>query len=340
MRRPRRLLVVLALAAVAAALAAASSALGSASAPRAHAASSARSVAASGPYMTGVGDEQAEMFGNPLWQQLRTRIVRYIAPYDAVEHGDSLARARAWIQAAEAQHQQVLVAFYHSEHTPTRLPSVASYKHAVQKFIKKFPYVKQYQAWDEANRGQVPGAFASPSAYATASYYQALLRVCTHCTVIGLDVLDAAKIGPTLQYIAEFKSAIGKLSTVMPKIWGLHNYSDINRHESWRTRELARAMGGQVWLTETGGIVKFGGAFPNSHGSGLYRAASVLKYMFGVAASDSRIKRLYIYDWTGGNANTRFDAGLTDNHHRPRSGYVVVCKQLRAAKCHLRVSPH
>jgi hypothetical protein len=126
----------------------------------------------------------------------------------------------------------------------------------------------------------------------------------------------------------------------MPKIWGLHNYSDINRHESWRTRELARAMGGQVWLTETGGIVKFGGAFPNSHGSGLYRAASVLKYMFGVAASDSRIKRLYIYDWTGGNANTRFDAGLTDNHHRPRSGYVVVCKQLRAAKCHLRVSPH
>ncbi len=48
----------------------------------------------------------------------------------------------------------------------------------------------------------------------------------------------------------------------MPKIWGLHNYSDINRLESWRTRELIRAFGGQVWLTETGGIVQFGSGFP------------------------------------------------------------------------------
>jgi hypothetical protein len=339
MKGHRSLLSVLVLALLAGALAVASTASGSGSARRAHT-SGVLSVAASGPYMTGVGDEQSEMFSNPLWQQLRTRIVRYIAPYDAVEHGDSLAKVRAWIQGAEAQHQQVLVAFYHSEHTPTTLPSVASYRHAVQKFIKKFPYVKQYQAWDEANRGQIPGVLASPSAYATATYYQALLRVCTHCTVIGLDVLDAAEIGPTERYIAEFKSAIGKLRTVMPKIWGLHNYSDINRRESWRTHEISRALGGQVWLTETGGIVKFGGAFPNSHGSGLSRAAGVLKYMFGVASSQRQIKRLYIYDWTGGNANTRFDAGLTDNHHKPRSGYVVVCKQLRAAKCGLRISNH
>ena len=43
----------------------------------------------------------------------------------------------------------------------------------------------------------------------------------------------------------------------MPSIWGLHNYSDINRLQSWRTHQLVRALGGQVWLTETGGIVKF-----------------------------------------------------------------------------------
>ena len=54
--------------------------------------------------------------------------------------------------------------------------------------------------------------------------------------------------------------------------------------------------------------------------------------MFAVAASQSRIKRLYIYDWTGGNASTRFDAGLTDTHHNPRPGYVVVCRQLRGAQ--------
>ncbi len=299
----------------------------SAQAPRAHAASS---------YLTGIGDEQGEMFGNPLWQQLHTKIARYIAPYDAVAHPYSLDKARVWIHEAEAHHQQVLVAFYHSEYTPLKLPSVAAYQRDVAKFVKLFPHVHQYQSWDEANRGYIPRTLQSPSAAAAAEYYQALIRVCRGCTVIGLDVLDAQDIGPTLQYISEFKREIGRLRTIMPTIWGLHNYSDINRLESWRTRELVRALGGQVWLTETGGIVQFGGAFPNRHGSGLTRAAKVLRYMFALAGSQSQIKRLYLYDWTGGNASTRFDAGLMNAHDQPRPGYVVVCKQLHGAKCNVR----
>ncbi|HUB35273.1 MAG TPA: hypothetical protein VL972_00475 [Solirubrobacteraceae bacterium] len=292
--------------------------------PQAHAASS---------YLTGLGDEQTEMFTNPLWQQLHTRIARYIAPYDAAVRSDELARARAWIEAAEAAHQQILIAFYHSEHTPMQLPSVATYKHDVQKFVEDFPHVRQYQSWNEANRGNVKGAFSSPSAGASARYYQALKRVCKGCTVIGLDVLDEDSIHATLRYVAAFKTEVRRLRTVMPSIWGLHNYSDINRLESWRTRQLVRALGGQVWLTETGGIVQFGGAFPNKHGSGLTRAAKVLKYMFAVAGAVPQIKRLYIYDWTGGVTSTRFDAGLMNAHDQPRAGYVVVCKALHAARC-------
>ncbi len=102
----------------------------------------------------------------------------------------------------------------------------------------------------------------------------------------------------------------------MPKIWGLHNYSDVNRLESWRTRDIVKALGGQVWLTETGGIVKFGGAFPNKHGSGLTRAAKVLKFMFAVAGSMPQIKRLYIYDWNGG---TRVHALRRRPDERPRT---------------------
>jgi hypothetical protein len=325
--RPRPFSLLLATLVLAAGLLIAPGALGKAKAPRAHAAAS---------YLTGVGDESIEMFGNPLWAQLHTKIVRYIAPYDAVAHSYSLDKAKLFIREAEAHHQQVLVAFYHSEYTPLTLPSVAQYQRDVQKFVKRFPHVRQYQSWDEANRGYIPHALASPSAVAAAKYYQALIRVCHGCTVIGLDVLDAQNIGSTLEYISEFKREIGRLRTVMPKIWGLHNYSDINRLESWRTRELSRALGGQVWLTETGGIVQFGGAFPNRRGSGLTRAAKVLKYMFAVAGSQSRIKRLYIYDWTGGTASTRFDAGLMNAHDQPRPGYVVVCKQLHGARCNVK----
>src|ERR1700685_187129 len=86
-----------------------------ASTPRAHASAS---------YLTGIGDEGTEMFSNLLWTQLHTKIARYIAPYDAAVRPYSLQLAREWIGDAEAAHQQVLVAFYHSEYTPAKMPSV------------------------------------------------------------------------------------------------------------------------------------------------------------------------------------------------------------------------
>jgi hypothetical protein len=330
-RRPLSLVFV-ALLAIALALGAISQAGAAASprpAPRAHAASS---------YLTGIGNENPKMFKNPLYTQLHTKIVRYVAPYDAVSHSWSLDQAINFIAAAEAAHEQVLVSFYHSEYSPTRLPSVSVYQRDVQRFVKLFPHVRQYESWDESNRGNVAHLFSSPSGAAAARYYQALLRVCKGCTVIGLDVLDSYVIGPTLSYISEFKHEIGRLETIMPKIWGLHNYSDVNRLESWRTRELVKALGGQVWLTETGGLVQFGNAFPNKHGSGLTRAAKVLKYTFAVASAVPQIKRMYIYDWTGGTSSTRFDAGITNAREQPRAGYVVVCRQLHAAKCNIKTA--
>jgi hypothetical protein len=288
----------------------------------------------------GIGDEHPEMFGDPLWQKLHLGIARLTVPYDAVIRPDYLHQASEWIRAAEAQHVQILVAFYHSGYTPRKLPTVAVYRSDVHKFVGLFPNVRQYQAYDEANRGNVAGQFSSPSATLAAQYYQALLGVCRGCTVIGLDVLDGQILKPTLQYISAFKREVSHLHTVMPKIWGLHNYSDVNRLEGWRSRDLVRALGGQVWLTETGGIVKFGGSFPNIRGSGLRRAARVLTYTFALARSIPQIKRLYLYNWTGGNARTTFDAGLTDAKNRPRPGYVTVCRAFHAASCAVSVSTH
>ena len=71
-------------------------------------------------------------------------------------------------------------------------------------------------------------------------------------------------------------------------------------------------MKGQVWLTETGGIVKFvlpngGTLFPQSES----RANSATKRMFALAKRyRSRIKRLYIYHWKQSSTDNRFDAGL------------------------------
>jgi hypothetical protein len=301
---------------------------------------------ASASYLTGIGDQETEMFGNPLWQQLHTKISRYIAPYDAAVRPYSLQAAARWIAAAEAQHQQVLIAFYHSEYTPTRMPSVATYQRDVQKFVKLFPNVRQYQAWNETNRGtvveRVKGkrhvGLVSPTPTQSAAYYKALRAVCKGCTITGLDILDGPVIAPSLRYIAQFKHALARLKVPTPHLWGFHNYSDTNRFSSSRTRAILRAVPGEVWLTETGGIVKFGGAFPNVKGSGLRRASRALSYMFHLAASNHRIKRLYIFQWSGSRGAARFDAGLMDPHYNPRPGYVVVCRTLHAAKCKMKTS--
>lgn len=327
--RPLAISILSALLAVSVALGAGPASAAARTSPKARQASA---------FTTGIGDEQATMFSNPLYTQLHTKIVRYIAPYDAVVHPYSLDKAIVFIHDAEAAHEKVLVAFYHSEYTPTRMPSVARYQNDVKRFVKLFPHVTEYESWDEDNRGNEPRAFSSPSALAAAKYYQALIRVCRGCTVVGLDVLDQASPVPTLNYIAAFKREIYRLETVMPKVWGLHNYSDVNRLEGWRTDEIVRALGGRVWLTETGGIVKFGGAFPNRKGSGLRRAAKVLQFTFRVAAAHAKIKRLYIYDWNGGTASTRFDAGLTNAEEEPREGYLVVCHKLHARRCNVRLA--
>ena len=60
--------------------------------------------------------------------------------------------------------------------------------------------------------------------------------------------------------------------------------------------------------------------------------------MFALAGSLPQIKRLYVYDWSGGTTSTRFDAGLTNSREQPRAGYIVVCRQLHAANCGVKIA--
>ncbi|GAC1439128.1 MAG: hypothetical protein NVSMB51_16560 [Solirubrobacteraceae bacterium] len=277
--------------------------------------------AASQAYQTGIGDQQPSMFEQPLYQALHVHIGRFIAPYDTADSPTDLQIAKDWMARAEQLHVQPLVAFYHSRVSPTRMPSVAKYKLEIKKFMKLFPKIKVYSAWNEANRGNVPGLFKSPSASQSAQYYLALRGACKRCTIVGLDVLDSQKISSTIRYIKDFQSHVRGRS---PRIWGLHNYSDTNRNHSTGTKAVLAAVKGQVWLTETGGIVKFGGSFPEN----TTRAAKAIKYMFKLAKSNRRLTRLYIFNWTGGDLSERFDAGLTNPDGSARPGYFVVRKQL------------
>jgi hypothetical protein len=289
---------------------------------------------------TGIGDEHVQMFWSRYWKQLHLGITRYFVPYDVVAHRRELLEAKQWIVTALAAHEQILLAFYHSVQSPYSMPSGALYRRDVAKFLRLFPQIHQYQPWNEANRGYVPGYFTSPTPYESAIYYRELRSLAHHDTVLGLDILDSYNLGPTLTYVREFENAIRRLHVPMPTLWGLHNYSDTNRFTGTRTKQILETVPGTVWLTETGGVVQFGTDFTNVRGSGLRRAAHALEYMYKLAYTDPRITRLYIYDWFGENSRARFDAGLMDRFGHPRLGYVVVCDhQLHYSKrCHVHVN--
>ena len=297
------------------------------------AAHAARPTAKATTLAVGLGDEQPTMFPNPAFKALHTRIARYVTPYDVVtsHKPNDLPRLKAWLAAAASQHIQPLIAFYHSDKTPKKMPSVATYRTDVKKFVRMFPHVTLLQPWDEANRGNViergNGSFDSPNASQSAQYYIALRKACPRCTVVGLDVLDSTDIRATVHYINQFKADLGRYPT--PRIWGLHNYSGTNRFHSAGTRAVLANTSGQLWLTETGGIVKLAGSFPFN----LSRAVRATKYMFSLAGLSPRISRIYIFQWTGGKtAKERFDAGLTDFQGKPRPAYCVVYERVRHTK--------
>jgi hypothetical protein len=313
-----------------------------ASASSSHGKSGSRAPAkpASAGVITGIGDENSAMFYSRFWTQLHLGITRYFVPYDVVAHRRELNEARGWIEAATRAHQQILIAFYHSQQVPMRNPSASLYRSDVAKFLRLFPQIHQYEPWNESNRGFVPGYFTSPTAYDSALYYRELRSLAHHDTVLGLDILDSYDLGPTLTYVNEFKNDIRRLHVPMPTLWGLHNYSDTNRFTGTRTKQILETVPGKLWLTETGGVVQFGTDFTNVRGSGLRRAAHALEYMYKLAYTSPRIQRLYIYNWFGETSRARFDAGIMDRFGHPRLGYVVVCDhQLHYSKrCHVHVN--
>jgi hypothetical protein len=288
----------------------------------------AASQAATVTFKTGVGDQNPAMFASPYYKVLKTRITRYIAPYNIVTTPSDLATFRAWLAGANSDHVQPLIAFYHSRVDGTHMPSVATYTKDIRAFFKDFPTIKNYTPWNEENRGNVQisggASFDSPSAKQSAEYYLALKKYCKGCTIVGLEVLDGANPKPTVTYIKQFQADVKKLKGTLPTIWGLHNYSDTNRFRDAGTKDVLAAVKGQVWLTETGGLVQFGSGFPYS----LSRAQKATAYAFQLAKSNKRITRLYLYNWFGEPTTARFDAGLTSITGVPRPAYFTVLKQL------------
>ena len=290
--------------------------------------------AAEAKYRVGVGDQSVAMFDSPRWQSLKLKRTRYLVPWDWTKEDWQRAEVEAYMTRARAARQQVLVTFTasrgcwdgnrYSRKKSCRAPGKGAYKKSVKKFDNAFPWVRTYSAWNEVNHESQP-TYRKPKL--AVRYYDVLRKLARKrkFKVMAADVLDTSNMRA---YLRKFmRKAKGK-----PRLWGLHNYQDVNRKTSADTRLMLSLVPGQVWLTETGGIVKFE-RFRYSP----KRAAKRTKWMFKLAnrydsrkrGMRSKITQLYVYRWFGEGRGARFDAGLVNPSGSPRKAYKVFRKYAR-----------
>jgi hypothetical protein len=284
-------------------------------------------------FAVGMADQNAAMFDNKNFQALNIKRIRYLVAYDWYKVRWQREEVDAFMKRAQTAGADVLVHFTsrrgcyvngrYSRRKVCRAPSVAKYKSSFRRFQRLYPFVTTYGAWNEANHESQP---ISNNPKRAAQYFLAARSLCRSCRIVALDVLDQKDM-------VSYTRAFDRFDQGKARIFGLHNYGDVNRRRTSGTRELLRVARGEVWLTETGGILKFGRAFPRS----LSRQARATKYMFSMVSKyDSRqrglrgrITRLYNYQWTGASRGARFDAGLVNPNGSQRPAYRQFKKSAR-----------
>jgi hypothetical protein len=269
-------------------------------------------------FSIGISDQKVGMWQDPRFEQLGISQVRLLMSYDSVLTGD-FSRYDAWMTAAALRGADVLLTIQHHSRHAERLPTFSQYRRTVRILRKRYPWVKSMAAWNEANHSSQP-TWRRPKR--AAQYYNIMRQECGGCRIVAADVLDSSNM---LSWLATFKRYARS-----PRIWGLHSYQDSNHFRPLNatgTRQLLRAVKGQVWLTEAGGIVRFGSRYRGGR-SGERRAARAVERTFDLARSSRRIKRVYLYHWDADPKFLTWDSAFVAANGRARPALDVLRREV------------
>jgi hypothetical protein len=269
-------------------------------------------------FTIGMSDQKVGMWQDPRFQQLGITQVRLLMAYDSVLRGD-FSRYDHWMSTAHARGADVLLTINQSSRHPKRLPTVSQYRRVVRILRKRYPWVTTMAAWNEANHKKQP-TYRHPRR--AARFYNVMRAECRGCRVVAADVLDSSNMLP---WVKKFKRHAKK-----PRIWGLHSYGDTNHFKPLSltaTRQLLRKVRGEVWLTETGGIVRFSARFRGGRRAEA-RAARAVRRTFAVARSSPRIQRVYLYHWDADRRFKTWDSAFVAANGRARPALDVLRREV------------
>jgi hypothetical protein len=283
--------------------------------------------------LVGVGDENTDLFSDPRFLALGIRYVRFYMSWDVLS---SLYRnhyrrnvLEAWLADARAEGLTPLITIDHSDRKGQggHLPSVSQYSRAFLEFHRLYPWVTEFATWNEANYYGEPTA-GNPKR--VAQYYLALRRDCRTCTILAAELLDLNNPREAVPMV-KWARALVRDAHTQPAYWGLHDYASANVLSDASTKRLLDAVSGNIWLTETGGIVelphhgKVGFPLTDSH------EARVDNYILNtVTALSPRIQRVYLYEWRPARRKSSWDTALLNYNGTPRPAYDVLAKTLAA----------
>ena len=275
----------------------------------------------------GIGEQKASMFDSPLLAPLGLRHARYLAPWDALRDPNQLARLDAWMAGIERTGMRPLIGFGHSlrsKRWARHLPSRARFAREFRAFRERYPDVRDWIAWNEANH---PAALTDDNPRRAAAFFDAMARECPTCNIVAADVLDTPGM-------AAWLLAFRRHARHRPRIWGLHNYVDANRHTVQGTRTLLRYTGrGRVWFTETGGLVLrrvyTGKKITTEVRYGRLHAARATRHAMRLACLSPRVRRIYLYHWQAPFPVTNWDSAFVGPRGGTRPAYDVLLRHVR-----------
>ncbi len=273
--------------------------------------------------VVGIADQKPDMFYSPLFASLDVQYARVAISWDAMEHDWERDEVDAWMDGARRAGVMPLVGFGHSRVDRRKLPTPARFKYDFRLFRERYPWVATFATWNEANHCGEPTCHRPQL---VAAYFRSITRECPECTILGAELLDMPNMAT---WVDQYQKHLGKKKS--PRYWGLHNYLDANRMRTTGTRTLLGHTTGQVWFTETGGIVKRKKtkntvSFPESAA----HAAKATRWVFDkLVPLSRRITRVYVYHWNAAKGEN-WDSGLVDARGRSRPALGVVRTELRA----------
>ena len=266
--------------------------------------------------LIGLSDNRPETMIDRRFAKSGIKRIRVLVPFDDVTRGGSRRRAQdQWFITARMRGIEPMVSFYRSYRSRSLLPSPAQYRYHFRRFRARYPWVRHFSTWNEANFPAAQPTGHNPRR--TAQFYKLARRECSggRCTVLTAD-FRADGSAHSARWLRTFKRHIGR----GPHKWGLVSHPDVNRFSTARTRWFLRQTRGPVWVTEIGAVNFFGRGFPPSIG----RQTRAMRYMMTRYPRVSRrIDRMYVYHWRAARGNRLWDSGLLSTGGKRRPAYFI-----------------